>query len=149
MFKLGRRVALAVGLATLILFDAALFLFPEGWLETVRENAFDIVLSVDPNALLRPLPSEVHARWYDQMERHANLRQLREPAITVTYMWNRLTMATYPLAYSGTTALTSWSQIEAQALSWQHLREAVELALKVSICNSQEARQKKQDRAQV
>jgi adenylate cyclase len=47
MFKLGRRAALAAGLATLILFDAAFFLMPEGWLETIRENALDIVLDVD------------------------------------------------------------------------------------------------------
>jgi len=47
MFRLGRRTALAAGLATLILFDAAWFLMPEGWLETIRENALDIVLDVD------------------------------------------------------------------------------------------------------
>jgi adenylate cyclase len=47
MFKLGRRAALVAGLATLILFDAAFFLMPEGWLETIRENALDIVLDLD------------------------------------------------------------------------------------------------------
>jgi adenylate cyclase len=47
MFRLGRRTALAAGLATLVLFDAAFFLMPDGWLETIRETALDIVLDVD------------------------------------------------------------------------------------------------------
>jgi len=49
MFKLAsrNRVAFAAGLATLVLFDSALFLLPEGWLEIVRETALDIVLNAD------------------------------------------------------------------------------------------------------
>jgi adenylate cyclase len=49
MFKLAsrNRVAFAAGLATLVLFDSALFLLPEGWLEIVRETALDMVLDAD------------------------------------------------------------------------------------------------------
>jgi adenylate cyclase len=41
------RAAIVAGLATLVLFDATALLFPDAWLEIVRENAFDIVLNAD------------------------------------------------------------------------------------------------------
>jgi adenylate cyclase len=41
------RAAIVAGLATLVLFDAAVLLLPDPWLEIVRENAFDIVLNAD------------------------------------------------------------------------------------------------------
>jgi adenylate cyclase len=46
MFRLAspNRAAIAAGLATLLLFDAAFLLLPEAWLEIVRENALDLVL---------------------------------------------------------------------------------------------------------
>jgi adenylate cyclase len=49
MFRLAsrNRAAIAAGLATLLLFDAAFLLLPEGWLEIVRENALDLVLDAD------------------------------------------------------------------------------------------------------
>lgn len=45
MLRLGHRAAIVAGLASLVLFDAAILRFPDAWLEIVRENAFDIVLA--------------------------------------------------------------------------------------------------------
>lgn len=49
MFRLAshNRTAIAAGLGALLLINAALLLLPEGWLETVRESALDIVLDAN------------------------------------------------------------------------------------------------------
>src|SRR5277367_6095918 len=49
MVRLASRnsAAIVAGVATLVLFDAAILLLPDAWLEIVRENAFDIVLNAD------------------------------------------------------------------------------------------------------
>ena len=77
MFKLGRRTALAAGLATLVLFNAALFLMPDGWLETIRETALDIVLDVDQRLFGE------HAQLTDQVAQLPDMtgpRMAAEPA---------------------------------------------------------------------
>ena len=58
MFRLGsrNRAAVIAGLAMLLIFNAAVLLLPDGWLEVVRENAFDVVLAADRDLSGIPRP---------------------------------------------------------------------------------------------
>src|SRR5437016_2474672 len=53
--------AIVAGLATLLMFDAAVLLLPEAWLEVVRENALDVVLVLEKR-LFGARPSEDKTR---------------------------------------------------------------------------------------
>ena len=61
---LQQRLPLAVGLATLIVFQAASILLPRTMSEALRDGAFDLVLTAD-QALRRPVASDLKVIGYD------------------------------------------------------------------------------------